>query len=170
MADQTNALQTTEKPKARAEFDAWLKRVENAPLYWNQSDAMLAAFVAGHAVALSKTRSTNAKPLGYLDCFGIFYSYKAFSNMTAVYGAAAVHAQTTADDPQTGRDAALEAVRQRICALPRYSFLIGPGGGVQRIGDRSGNWIEFDAAHELLDPVSVDAAIAAQQRAGDDHE
>lgn len=54
MTDQHNAIQTTEKPKARTEFDAWLKRVKNAPLYWNQSDAMLAAFVAGHAVALSK--------------------------------------------------------------------------------------------------------------------
>ncbi|WP_241116054.1 hypothetical protein [Achromobacter xylosoxidans] len=54
MTDQHNAIQTAEKPKARTEFDAWLKRVKNAPLYWNQSDAMLAAFVAGHAVALSK--------------------------------------------------------------------------------------------------------------------
>ena len=63
-------------------------------------------------------------------------------------------------------DAAFEAVRKRLCALPRYSFFIGPKpfGGVQRVEDRSGKWIEFDAAHELFDPVCVDAAIAAQRK------
>lgn len=59
------------------------------------------------------------------------------------------------------RDAAFEAVRQRLCKLQRYSFLIGPNGGVRRIKDRAGNWIEFDAAHELFDPIAVDAALAA---------
>lgn len=29
--------------------------------------------------------ATNAQPYGYLDCFGIFYRYKAFANMTPVY-------------------------------------------------------------------------------------
>lgn len=56
MTHQSNAVQAAEKRKARTEFNAWLKRVENAPLYWNQSDAMLAAFVAGHAEAVSKLR------------------------------------------------------------------------------------------------------------------
>lgn len=70
-----------------------------------------------------------------------------------------------AGDEHAARDAAIEALRKRLCALPRYSFLIGPNGeGVQRVKDRSGNWIEFDAAHALFDPVIVDAAIAAQQR------
>ncbi|MDH0520605.1 hypothetical protein [Achromobacter xylosoxidans] len=31
---------------------------------------------------------TNAQPYGYLDCFGIFYRYKAFANMTPVYTSA----------------------------------------------------------------------------------
>lgn len=57
MTDQNNVFQTTEKPKARAEFDAWLKRVGNAPLYWNRSNVLLATFVAGHAVTLSKLRA-----------------------------------------------------------------------------------------------------------------
>ncbi|WP_223306440.1 hypothetical protein [Achromobacter insolitus] len=69
-------------------------------------------------------------------------------------------------DEQTDRDAAFEAVRKRLCALPRYSFWIGDHGGVKRVEDRSGAWIDFDAAHELFDPVSVDAAIAAQQGKG----
>jgi hypothetical protein len=64
------------------------------------------------------------------------------------------------------RDAAFEAVRQRLCKLPKYSFILadGDGGavGVARRKDGSGRWIEFQAAHELLDPVAVDAAIAAQ--------
>lgn len=65
----------------------------------------------------------------------------------------------------TDRNEAFAAVRKKLCALPRYSFLIGPHGGVKRYEDRSGNWIDFDAAHELLDPVAVDAAISASQQA-----
>lgn len=68
------------------------------------------------------------------------------------------------------RDAAFEAVRKRLCKLPRYSFFAGAAlGSVRRVEDRSGNWIEFDAAHALFDPVSVDAALSAQpgaQRTG----
>lgn len=67
-------------------------------------------------------------------------------------------------DARTARDAALEAVRKTLCALPRYSFLIGPHGGVKRYENRSGNWIEFDAAHDLFDPVAVDAALSATQQ------
>ncbi len=58
-------------------------------------------------------------------------------------------------------DAALEAVRTRLCKIQRYSFLIDARGNLRRTADRSGNWIEFDAAHKLFDPVVMDAAIAA---------
>lgn len=61
------------------------------------------------------------------------------------------------------RDAAFEAVRKRLCAIPRYSFYLDDDGVVRRVEGRSGNWIEFDAAHELFDPVAVDAALAAQK-------
>ena len=61
MTRPNNAAQAADKPKACTEFNAWLKRVENAPLYWNQSDAMLAAFVAGHAEAMSKLRAPVAR-------------------------------------------------------------------------------------------------------------
>ncbi|MGE8567532.1 MAG: ASCH/PUA domain-containing protein [Achromobacter sp.] len=68
------------------------------------------------------------------------------------------------------RDAAFEAVRKQLCKLPRYSFFVRPksSGGVQRVNDRSGNWIEFDDAHALFDPVSVDAALSAQSEANDE--
>lgn len=56
-------------------------------------------------------------------------------------------------------DAAFEAVRKAFCALPRYSFHLS-NGGVRRVPDRSGNWVEFGQAHQLFDPVAVDAAIA----------
>ena len=59
-------------------------------------------------------------------------------------------------------DAAFEAVRKKLCALPRYSFVLDDDGLVRRAPDRTGNWIEFDEAHALFDPVSVEAAIAAQ--------
>lgn len=71
---------------------------------------------------------------------------------------------TPASATQADRDAAFEAVRKSLCALPRYSFWIGPRGGVRRIQDRTGNWIDFDAAHELFDPVNIDAAIAEQSQ------
>ncbi|UDG77026.1 hypothetical protein H4P35_06675 [Achromobacter sp. 77] len=60
----------------------------------------------------------------------------------------------------TDRNEAFEAVRKKLRALPRYSFLIGPHGGVKRFEDRAGNWIDFDAAHKLFDPVCVDAALS----------
>lgn len=66
------------------------------------------------------------------------------------------------------RDAAFEAVRKRLCAIPRYSFCLDDDGVVRRVEGCSGNWIEFDAAHALFDPVSVDAALSAQPGAQKD--
>lgn len=36
-------------------------------------------------------------------------------------------------------------------------------GGVSREQDRTGRWIDFQAAHELFDPVAVDAACATKK-------
>ncbi|HQY37922.1 MAG TPA: hypothetical protein PLE21_00355 [Giesbergeria sp.] len=60
-------------------------------------------------------------------------------------------------------DAAFEAVRKRLCKLPRYSFALDSRSNLRRCEDRSGNWIEFDAVHALFDPVAIDAARAAQE-------
>lgn len=78
--------------------------------------------------------------------------------------AAVVFRTPAAGEALADRDAAFEAVRKLLCALPRYSFRIGPHGGVKRIEDRSGNWIDFDAAHDLFDPIAVDAALSASQQ------
>ena len=67
-------------------------------------------------------------------------------------------------DARAERDAAFEAVRNRLCGLQRYSFVLDDDGVVRRAQDRTGHWIEFDDAHELFDPVAVDAAIAAQAK------
>ena len=69
-------------------------------------------------------------------------------------------------DARAERDAAFEAVRNRLCGLQRYSFVLDDDGLVRRAQNRTGNWIEFDDAHELFDPVAVDAAIAAQAQGG----
>ena len=66
------------------------------------------------------------------------------------------------DAPEAERDAAFEAVRNRLCCLQRYSFVLDNDGVVRRARDRTGSWIEFDEAHALFDPVAVDAAIAAR--------
>ena len=62
-------------------------------------------------------------------------------------------------------DDAFEAVRLQLCRLERYSFVPDDDGVVRCVWDRVGNWIEFDDAHELFDPVAIDAAIAAQKGA-----
>lgn len=62
---------------------------------------------------------------------------------------------------QAHRDAAFEAVRKRLCKLTRYSFIQSEFVGVRRITDQCGNWIYFDSAHDLFDPVAVDAAMLA---------
>lgn len=60
-------------------------------------------------------------------------------------------------------DEAIEALRQGINELPHYSFLINANGGVSRVTHKSGRWIEWQAVHELLDPVMVDALLAKMQ-------
>lgn len=68
-------------------------------------------------------------------------------------------------DERKHRDAAFESVRQRLVKLPRYSFhLRFDSFTPQRVNDPAGNWIEFDAAHQLFDPVAVDAAISMQSK------
>ncbi|MFG5777993.1 hypothetical protein ACFIQF_13040 [Comamonas sp. J-3] len=62
---------------------------------------------------------------------------------------------------QAIRDAAFEAVRKKLCKLQRYSFHLDACGNIRRVSEFTGNWIEFDAAHALFDPVAVDAAIDA---------
>ena len=63
-------------------------------------------------------------------------------------------------------DAAFEAVRHRLCELQRYSFVLDDDGVVRRVQDRVGNWIEFDDAHALFDPVAVDAARSQAKEGG----
>ena len=62
------------------------------------------------------------------------------------------------------RDAAVEAVRKQLCKLVRFSFIIGPDGGVSRTIDSVGDWVAFHEVHGLFDPVAVDGAIAAMQQ------
>ena len=65
--------------------------------------------------------------------------------------------------PADALDAAFEAVRKKLCKLPKFSFVIDREyGHVTRKQDDCGRWIEFDEVHKLFDPVAVDAAIAAQ--------
>lgn len=63
-------------------------------------------------------------------------------------------------------DAAFEAVRKRFCKLSRYSFLLDGKGNVRRVPNFSGHWVDFEEAHKLFDPQSVEAAMAAAQQGG----
>lgn len=62
-------------------------------------------------------------------------------------------------DPR-GYDHAVEALRLGFCALPRFSFLLDDKGNVRKVPDRAGHWVDFQAVHELFDPVMVDALLA----------
>ncbi|WP_324622772.1 hypothetical protein [Delftia lacustris] len=84
---------------------------------------------------------------------------------TLLYAAPQAAPAAPAVDAQGERDAAFEAVRQRLCRIPRWSFHIDSRGNLRRVDDARGNWIEFSAAHELFDPVAVDSALAAQAAA-----
>ena len=52
-------------------------------------------------------------------------------------------------------------LRAKILKLPRYSFLSPQGGGVVRVPDSCGRWIEADDAAGLCEVEEVDALIAA---------
>jgi hypothetical protein len=52
-------------------------------------------------------------------------------------------------------------LRSKILALPRYSFLLNKRGGVEKVADSCGEWIDVYAAAWLCEDVRVDAMIAA---------
>ncbi len=58
-------------------------------------------------------------------------------------------------------DDAVEVLRHALNALPRFSFLLDGKGNVRRVPDRSGRWIEWQAAHELFDTEVVDGLLGA---------
>ncbi|MFN7042329.1 MAG: hypothetical protein ACK4OH_14350 [Acidovorax temperans] len=101
---------------------------------------------------------------------GDFSALKVWQDMIAALDRSADYTRpldppTEAAPQQEAQDAtvaAFEAVRKKLCTLPRYSFVLDDDGLVRRAPDRTGNWIEFDEAHALFDPVSVEAALAAQ--------
>ena len=101
-------------------------------------------------------------PAGYFLWNGVHWEQvsEAFaddSDVVALYPAPAEDAAMRYD--------AVEAVRKATAALPRYSFLLNSGGGVSRVEDRSGRWIEWDEAHKLFDPEMVDWLLAKAQAA-----
>ncbi len=57
-------------------------------------------------------------------------------------------------------DEAVEALRQGLNALPRYSFLLDAKNNVCRVPDSCGRWIDWQSAHELFDTEMVDALLA----------
>lgn len=57
-------------------------------------------------------------------------------------------------------DQAIEALRRSFCKLPRFSFMNDAQGGVRKVPDKTGNFVEFISVHELFDPVMVDALLA----------
>ena len=101
-------------------------------------------------------------PAGYFLWNGVHWEQvsEAFADdpdVVALYPAPAEDAAMRYD--------AVEAVRKATAALPRYSFLLNSGGGVSRVEDRSGRWIEWDEAHKLFDPEMVDWLLAKAQAA-----
>lgn len=59
-------------------------------------------------------------------------------------------------DSRQDYDEVVEILRKEMCTLPRYSFLLNSEGGVSRVEDISGRWIEWDEVHKLLQLERVD--------------
>lgn len=57
---------------------------------------------------------------------------------------------------EPGRYDVMEALRRALNTLPRYSFWLGDPASVRKVPDRSGAWIEWQAAHELFDAEVLD--------------
>jgi hypothetical protein len=51
----------------------------------------------------------------------------------------------------------------RICKLPTYSFLSPAGGGVARVLDSCGNWIEKHAAQVIVDDAQAEINILRER-------
>ena len=69
--------------------------------------------------------------------------------------------------PVVEQDRITEALRQALNKLPRYSFHLGYSNNVKCVPERTGKWIEWQQAHELFDPVAVDAALHPTQPKGE---
>jgi hypothetical protein len=58
----------------------------------------------------------------------------------------------------------VDVILEKIKALPRYSFLSPPEGGVRRCADKSGDWIERYEVIKLMDDYALIPSI--EQREG----
>ena len=56
----------------------------------------------------------------------------------------------------------IKALRAKLQALPRFSFLSPAGGGVVKVADNAGAWIERDAVAALLEPEAIDKIARPQ--------
>lgn len=128
-----------------------------------------AALAAGQATAQAAPQQEAQEPVGYTHASwiaeakrgggGSFVGRKNAAFDVPIY-TAPPHSPAAQGD---ALDAAFEAVRKRLCKLPRYSFALDSRSNLRRCEDKSGNWIEFDSVHALFDPVAIDAARAAQE-------
>lgn len=125
-----------------------------------------AAVMAADVISGVATPARDYPPLPMqFACSGVFPVYSADQMRAYVDADRAAYAPGSSQpapaplSDDVVRDAAFDAVRKKLCALPRFSFL-SDGYGVRRVPDKSGSWIAFDAAHAMFDPVAVDAALA----------
>ena len=44
--------------------------------------------------------------------------------------------------------------QERFKKLPKYSFIIGHGGGVQRVVDTCGNWVERHEVAQIVESMA----------------
>jgi hypothetical protein len=67
----------------------------------------------------------------------------------------AKHAEQKLAKAALARDDLVAAIRKAVLALPRFSFLL-LHGGVSRVIDSTGRWVELDEVAKLLEPERVD--------------
>lgn len=52
---------------------------------------------------------------------------------------------------------------QQLCQLPKFSFLSPPNGGVVRVKDQSGNWVECSEVRRIVDAAEDEISSLRQQ-------
>jgi len=47
----------------------------------------------------------------------------------------------------------MSSYRKQFIDLPKFSFFISPAGGVQRVVDKAGNWVDRHEAFKIVDAM-----------------
>lgn len=84
---------------------------------------------------------------------GVSHSAECFAEHERAYSCAGVDGPVRNFKTREGYD-----VWDKLCAIPKFGFLIGPSGGVVKVED-IGNWIDRDEAQSVVDEAQCEVNL-----------